>query len=109
MNQEIKKPSWILHFTEFFRAIIETIKGTYFLFKTEKSIAGNSQIIMVVPGLVSSDISTYILRKYLNKIGFKAYGWEMGHNLGRLEALPLLTTKVENLSKIQIKKHEAKH
>jgi PGAP1-like protein len=100
----IKKPSWTLHFSELFRAILETIRGMFFLFQTPKSDIGKGQTIVVIPGLVSSDISTYVLRKYLIKLGYNAMGWEMGHNLGRLESLPPLIEKVGNLSKNQNQK-----
>lgn len=93
--KEKKKPSAYLHFTEIFRAIIETIKGIFFLIKTPKSNLGNGQVVIVVPGLLSNNFATIILRKYLNKIGYKAFSWQSGFNLGRLESLPVIINQVE--------------
>lgn len=91
-----KKPSALLHFTEIFRAIYETVRGIFFLLKTPKSNIGNGQALIVVPGLLSSNFATTILRKYLNKIGFIAFGWQNGINLGRLESLESIQKQVEN-------------
>lgn len=52
---------------------------------------------MVVPGLLSTDWATTLLRKNLSKIGFKVVGWEMGMNLGRMESLEALREKVRLL------------
>jgi predicted alpha/beta hydrolase family esterase len=91
-----KKPSVFLHLTESFRAIYETVRGIFFLIKTPKSDLGQGQVVIVVPGLLSSNFATKILRKYLNKIGFKAFGWQSGINLGRLESLAVIIKQVEN-------------
>lgn len=94
--REKKKPSAFLHFTEIFRSIYETVKGILFLINTPKSNIGKGQVVIVVPGLLSSNFATTILRKYLNKIGFNAFGWESGFNLGRLESLAIIIKQVEN-------------
>lgn len=52
---------------------------------------------MVVPGLLSTDWATTILRRYLRKMGFDVSGWEMGMNLGRMESLEALREKVRLL------------
>lgn len=96
MNEEIKRPSLFLHLTEIFRALFETIKGLIFESNFAYKNIGNGQPIMVIPGLLTTDLSTTLLRKFLTKLGFKVFGWEMGRNLGRMESLPLLIEKVEN-------------
>ena len=93
--KEKKKTSNFLHLTEIFRAIYETILGIFFLLITPKSNIGKGQVVIVVPGLLSSNLATIILRKYLNKIGFKAFGWKSGINLGRLESLSIIINHVE--------------
>ena len=98
MNQDIKKPSQFLHLTESIRAFFETIRGFIFLWFTKKTTEGNQRPVLVVPGLLTSDISTIILRKYLTKKGFKVYGWEMGTNLGRLHKLPMLAQNIKSRS-----------
>jgi pimeloyl-ACP methyl ester carboxylesterase len=98
MNESIKKPSWFLHLTEIFRAIIETIRGYFFTKRRQYVNIGHGVPVMVVPGLLSSDRATTILRKFLHKSGFKVQGWEMGTNLGRMQSLEVLRQKVEQLS-----------
>lgn len=98
MNSSIKKPSQWLHFIEFIRFLFETIWGFFFLLFTATENLGKGQVVMVVPGLLSSDRSTYILRRFLKKKGFVVYGWQMGINLGRMHKLPELITKIEFIS-----------
>ncbi|MDP5120383.1 MAG: alpha/beta hydrolase [Spirosomaceae bacterium] len=98
MNESIKKPSWFLHFTEVFRAIVETFKGYFFIKKKGYKNIGRGIPVMVVPGLLSTDWATTILRKFLQKSGFAVQGWEMGMNLGRMKSLEDLRVKVEKLS-----------
>lgn len=95
MNKKIKRPSLFLHLTEIFRALFETIKGLIFESNFAYKNIGNGQPILVIPGLLTTDLSTTLLRKFLAKLGFKVFGWEMGRNLGRMESLPVLIEKVE--------------
>ncbi|MGB4960219.1 MAG: alpha/beta fold hydrolase [Saprospiraceae bacterium] len=99
MPDNIKKPSAFLHITEPIRSFFETIRGFFLLLFSKKENLGQGQVVMVVPGLLSSDISTIILRKYLAKKGFLVIGWGLGINLGRLNVLPTFTNNIKELSK----------
>ena len=59
---------------------------------------------MVVPGLLGSDTSTALLRKFITKLGYTTYGWGLGRNLGNMEDLKLLTKKIEDIHQ----KHQQK-
>lgn len=98
MEERLKKPSWFLHLTELLRAIFETFKGYFFVKHHKGKNIGEGKVILVLPGLLNTDLSTRILRKYLEKLGFTVYGWEMGRNLGRMAMLPDLAEKVVSLS-----------
>lgn len=98
MKEIIKKPSWLLHFTEVFRATLETLRGYWYVRSKPAQNIGRGIPVMVVPGLLSTDWATIILRKYLSKLGFNVQGWEMGMNLGRMESLHALKEKVKVLS-----------
>lgn len=43
---------------------------------------GDGHPVLVLPGLVASDESTRILRRYLRGLGYDVHGWGLGHNFG---------------------------
>ncbi|MEG3123701.1 alpha/beta hydrolase [Sphingomonas sp. GB1N7] len=43
---------------------------------------GDGRPVLILPGLVNSDRSTFVLRRYLNALGYRAEGWGLGRNLG---------------------------
>ena len=43
---------------------------------------GDGQPVLVFPGLVAPDSSTVPLRAYLKRLGYTAYGWNQGFNVG---------------------------
>jgi pimeloyl-ACP methyl ester carboxylesterase len=98
MKEKIKKPSVFLHLTEVFRASYEWIRGALFLNGVSQQNIGKGQVVLVIPGLVSTDVLTVVLRKYLQKLGYNVFGWEMGLNLGRLESVHGLVQKVEKMA-----------
>jgi alpha/beta superfamily hydrolase len=97
MNPNIKRPSILLYLTEFFRAIIQGIKAWFFMRSYSYENIGKDRPVMIIPGLLGTDLSTKMLRDFLSKMGFRVLGWEMGRNLGKFEDLKLLTQKVKNL------------
>ncbi len=43
---------------------------------------GRGRPVMVIPGFLANDASTVLLRRTLEKAGFRAFGWGMGVNKG---------------------------
>jgi pimeloyl-ACP methyl ester carboxylesterase len=43
---------------------------------------GSGQPVMIIPGFGTNDMATLPLRSALIKLGFNAYGWDFGTNLG---------------------------
>jgi pimeloyl-ACP methyl ester carboxylesterase len=43
---------------------------------------GDGRPVMLLPGLVNSDRSMAIMRRYLNRLGYRTVGWGLGRNLG---------------------------
>src|ERR1700712_1344021 len=43
---------------------------------------GDGHPVLVLPGLVASDSSTRLLRRYLAGRGYDVHGWGLGRNLG---------------------------
>ncbi|MFT7249535.1 MAG: esterase/lipase [Arcticibacterium sp.] len=97
MNQNIKKPSFLLHITEIFRAIFQAIKAWLFIRTCSYHNIGKGQVVLIVPGLMGTDLSTKMLRSFLNKMGYRTFGWGMGRNKGRFGDLPKLVEKIKNL------------
>jgi pimeloyl-ACP methyl ester carboxylesterase len=61
---------------------------------------GDGHGVLVLPGLLASDMSTALLRRFLRHLGYEVRGWDLGRNVGPtdavLDGLPLaLTTLAE--------------
>lgn len=48
---------------------------------------GAGEPVLVLPGFMTSDTSTLVLRRFLSRLGYAAYGWGLGRNHGRVEEL----------------------
>ena len=48
---------------------------------------GDGHPVLVLPGLVASDVSTRLLRRYLKSRGYDAHGWGLGRNFGPREGI----------------------
>jgi pimeloyl-ACP methyl ester carboxylesterase len=43
---------------------------------------GDGHGVLVLPGLLASDSSTALLRRYIRWLGYDVHGWELGRNIG---------------------------
>ncbi|MEE9373275.1 MAG: alpha/beta fold hydrolase [Saprospiraceae bacterium] len=92
-----KKPSFFWLMTEVGRAIFEySTFIPYNLVKKNEEL-GDGHSVLVLPGFMATDLSTKPLRKFLNKIGYNAHGWEIGRNYANEDYLEILLEKVEEL------------
>lgn len=51
---------------------------------------GDGHAVLVLPGLLASDLSTLLLRRYLSRLGYQSHAWGFGRNTGgvyRMRAL----------------------
>ena len=48
---------------------------------------GDGHGVLVVPGLLASDQSTALLRRFLRWLGYDVRGWDLGRNLGPTDAV----------------------
>jgi len=80
--QGAKPPSAILALSELPRALAEM--GSLPLAAPLLWMAprGDGHPVLVLPGFTTTDASTAILRRYLKRLGYDAYAWELGRNLG---------------------------
>lgn len=78
----INRPSWLLAAMEG-RAVYEL--GAYYLTYPflQSTPEGDGHPIIILPGFMTSDLSTAPLRAYLKSRNYEAYGWDQGRNLGR--------------------------
>ena len=50
---------------------------------------GNGDHVLVLPGFMASDVSTRVIRRFLDERGFRSHPWGLGRNLGlRLDRAP---------------------
>ncbi|PJI88051.1 alpha/beta fold hydrolase [Sphingomonas koreensis] len=43
---------------------------------------GDGRPVLTLPGLVNSDLSNIVMRRYLDALGYRALPWELGRNFG---------------------------
>jgi len=48
---------------------------------------GDGHGVLVLPGLLASDMSTAPLRRFAGLLGFDVHGWDLGRNMGPTEAV----------------------
>ena len=58
---------------------------------------GDGHPVLVLPGFMASDMSTKPLRKFIKKMGYAAYGWELGRNYAEVRTLNILLDKLEEI------------
>jgi pimeloyl-ACP methyl ester carboxylesterase len=62
---------------------------------------GDGQVVLVLPGFLTSDMLTRPLREFLEEHGFRTFGWEYGLNIGPTPgALAHLRNRVRDLSEL---------
>lgn len=60
---------------------------------------GAGQPVMVLPGFLTSDASTLLLRRFLRRRGYRVHGWGLGLNRGDVyRLLPLLVARIRALA-----------
>ena len=59
---------------------------------------GDGHGVLVLPGLLASDSSTALLRRFLRLLGYQVRGWQLGRNLGPtdevLDGMPALLAEL---------------
>lgn len=81
------------------RALLEALSLAVYWPLATKARKGDAQPVLVIPGFMTGDGSTYALRRYLNLHGFEAHPWEQGRNPGLREDIFLaLQEKLEQLN-----------
>lgn len=76
-------PPWLYSMTEPSRAAAEVASIASALPWLLNAPRGDGHSVMALPGFMASDLSTRLLRRYLNQHGYRADGWGLGRNLGK--------------------------
>jgi len=77
----IAPPSALLQLLEL-RATWELAAGVAALPWLRLAPKGDGHAVLVLPGLVASDVSTKMLREFLKDRGYDVHGWGLGRNYG---------------------------
>ncbi|WEK42684.1 MAG: alpha/beta hydrolase [Candidatus Sphingomonas colombiensis] len=77
-----RPPSALLALTELPRALAELGSLPIAAPLLATAARGDGHPVLVLPGFVTSDASTAILRRYLKRLGYDARRWDLGRNLG---------------------------
>ena len=75
-------PPWSLSLTDPGRAAVEfgLLFGARPLQRTLP--VGDGHPVLVLPGLLAGDGSTWALRRILRRLGYRVHGWRLGRNIG---------------------------
>lgn len=94
---DVKRPSLVWSLTEASRAIFEL--GIFFPFKLLNNLPqdGDGHPVLILPGFLASDSSTVHMRRFVNDLGYRVYGWGEGRNYAHEEYVDLLFDKVDSI------------
>lgn len=81
-NGQVQAPSALLALTELPRAIAELVSLPLAAPMLATAPRGDGHPVIVLPGFVTSDYATSVLRAYLKALGHDARTWDLGRNLG---------------------------
>lgn len=60
---------------------------------------GDGHPVLILPGFMTSDLSTQVLRRFLRDRGYSAHGWKLGRNRGPSpETAAAMTARLEQLA-----------
>lgn len=78
----MKPPAAGLMLREWPRAAATVVRLTRARAALDAMPRGDGRPVMILPGLFNSDRSNFVLRGYLNRLGYRAEPWELGRNFG---------------------------
>ncbi len=98
-ERRLRPPSLILMLAEA-RGLLEFNASILLSPLLMRAPRGDGHPVLALPGFLASDLSMAPMRRYLNRLGYDAYAWKMGRNLGgiasRRNALKKLLTDIHD-------------
>ncbi|WP_165839965.1 esterase/lipase family protein [Motiliproteus coralliicola] len=77
----------ILHSAMETRALIEPLSLVALAPLLSDCPRGDGHPVLVLPGFTASDKETYLLRRFLESLGYRVHGWNLGRNVGPMAGL----------------------
>ncbi len=81
-TDRVPPPSLFLALTEPVRALMELGSIPMASPLLASAPRGDGHPVLVLPGFITTDRSTALLRRFLTRIGYDAHSWNLGRNLG---------------------------
>ena len=103
-DKKVKRPPLFWLMTETSRALFEL--GAFYPYSALSTIkkSGDGHPVLVMPGFMAGDASTAPLRRFLEKLGYTPYGWDIGRNRAKEEYIETLKIRLKRIHTI----HNAK-
>jgi pimeloyl-ACP methyl ester carboxylesterase len=93
-------PPALRHSARELRVVMEAVGSALFAAPKKRRRAASSRVVMVIPGFLASDASTWMLRRYLAACGFDVHPWNLGRNRGpRGDTVARLGRRIRQLSR----------
>lgn len=96
-SKKIRRPSWFWLFTESGRAVTEYSASLPYRKLLRHTKKGDGHPVLVIPGFMTTDLSTAPMRDFLEQIGYTPYGWEQGRNYAAVELIDILARRLEEI------------
>ncbi|HTI31445.1 MAG TPA: alpha/beta fold hydrolase [Sphingomonas sp.] len=78
----IERPSKLLALTELPRALFEYATLPWASVPLLSAPEGDGHPVLILPGFMTGDTSTAVLRRYLKQLGYVPLTWDLGRNFG---------------------------
>lgn len=79
---QARPPSKFLLAAELPRAVIGAVELIAARRRLARAPRGDGRPVLILPGLANPDWANFAMRRYLNRLGYRARGWRLGPNLG---------------------------
>jgi pimeloyl-ACP methyl ester carboxylesterase len=99
----IKSPSLLLALTELPRALLEAGSLPWAAPLLLQAPKGDGHPVMLLPGFMAGETSMKPLYRYLQKLGYDPYQWDLGRNLGQRAIGPEGEKMIARLDEIHAK------
>lgn len=97
MHEKTDKPHIIYSLLEL-RAPFEALTLSGCMPLLRKVPKGDGQPVLIIPGFMTGDNATFVMRRYLNEQGFATYAWGQGRNPGlRFDIYEKLEQQIEEI------------